>query len=91
MTRASFHSTSESVLEKTIFGSAFMSSPVGLREPGHAFAMSWAAWPPSTSAPVWPSSSATARWRWLSYGREPPSQSIVPSRRAAKPSSDIDM
>jgi hypothetical protein len=40
LTRALLHSTWVSVLENTTFGSAFMSSPVALRELGHACAMS---------------------------------------------------
>ncbi len=61
VTRVLLHSRSVVVLENTTFGSAFMSWPVALCELGHAFAMSWAARRPSTSVPVWPSSSATAR------------------------------
>ena len=57
-TCALLHSTPESVLEKTIFGSVFMRSPVGLFEPGHAFTMSSETRRPSTSRPVWPSSSS---------------------------------
>ena len=80
-----------SVLENTTFGSAFMSSPVGLCELGHACAMSCAA---RRAEHEQAGLAEQLGHRALAVGAvrlRPPSQSIVPSRRAAKPSSDIDM